>query len=105
MVAYLIERLKEASTWRSILGLLVMFGVALDPEKKDALISFGTSLFFLLGIFLKDNFGEKKEEPIVPTKEEIEVVQAEVEEKIEARKRVKKRETNKKNSAEFLGDD
>jgi hypothetical protein len=104
MVDYIIDRLKEASTWRSILGLLVMFGVALDPEKKEALISFGTSLFFLMGIFLKDNLGEKKEEP-VPTKEEIEIVQAEVADKIENRKRTKKSETAKKNPAEFLGDD
>jgi hypothetical protein len=102
MIDYMIERLKEASTWRSLLGLLVMFGVVLDPEKKEALVTFGTSLFLLMGVFLKDNLGKNKE--AAPTKEEVEVVQAEVEEVVKERKRTKKAETTKKNKEEFLGD-
>lgn len=101
---YIIDRLKEASTWRSILGLLVMFGIALDPDKKEALIQFGTSLFLLLGIILKDNLGQRKKEEPVPTKEEVQVVQAEVVERTDERKRTKKREIIKKNPNEFLGD-
>jgi len=104
MFDYIIDRLKEASTWRSIVGLIAVFGIALDPEKKEAIVTFGTSLFLLMGIFMKDKYGIKPTESIEPTKEEVEVVQAEVEEKIDTRKRVKKRETNKKNPGEFLGD-
>ena len=99
---YIIERLKEASTWRSIVGLIALFGIALDPEKKDAIVTFGTSLFLLMGVFMKDKYNHDK--PVEPTPEEVEVVQAEVEEKIDTRKRVKKRETTKKNPSEFLGD-
>jgi uncharacterized membrane protein len=54
MKAYLIERLKEASTWRGLTALLTAVGVTLSPEQTNAIVGAGLALIGLLGVFTKD---------------------------------------------------
>ena len=51
---YFIERLDEASTWRGIIMLATAFGVQLEPEQTEAIVSFGLAVVGLLGVFSKD---------------------------------------------------
>jgi uncharacterized membrane protein len=54
MKSYLIERLKEASTWRGLTALLTAVGVALSPEQVNAIVGAGLALMGVLGVFTKD---------------------------------------------------
>lgn len=54
MKTYLLERLKEPSTWRGLTALLTAVGVALSPEQINAIISAGLALIGVLGVFTKD---------------------------------------------------
>jgi hypothetical protein len=54
MKAYLLERLKEPSTWRGLTALLTAVGVALSPEQVNAIVSAGLALIGVLGVFTKD---------------------------------------------------
>lgn len=54
MKSYLLERLKEASTWRGLTALLTAIGVALSPEQVNAIVSAGLALMGVLGVFTKD---------------------------------------------------
>ena len=51
---YLIERLKEASTWRGIIAVVTAGGLTLNPEQQTAIITAGLALMGLTGIFTKD---------------------------------------------------
>jgi len=51
---YIVERLKEPSTWRGIVAFLTGIGVAISPEQKEAIITGGLALMGLLGVFTKD---------------------------------------------------
>lgn len=97
MLEYMLERLEEPSTWRGIVMLMTAFGLTISPEKSEAIISTGMAFAGLIAVFTKDH------KPSIPTQEEVEIVQAEVEEKID-RKRTKKSSVTKKNPKEFLGD-
>lgn len=52
---YLIDRLKEPSTWRGILAMLTAVGVKLHPELQEAIISAGLALIGLVNIFRKES--------------------------------------------------
>lgn len=54
MKTYLLERLKEPSTWRGLTALLTAIGVALSPEQVNAIVSAGLALMGVLGVFTKD---------------------------------------------------
>ena len=54
MKSYLLERLKEPSTWRGLTALLTAVGVALSPEQVNAIVSAGLALMGVLGVFTKD---------------------------------------------------
>lgn len=54
MKIYLLERLKEPSTWRGLTALLTAVGVALSPEQVNAIVSAGLALMGVLGVFTKD---------------------------------------------------
>lgn len=54
MKTYLLERLKEPSTWRGLTALLTAVGVALSPEQINAIISAGLALMGVFGVFTKD---------------------------------------------------
>ena len=51
---YLINRLKEASTWRGIALLLTALGVQVAPELQEAVITVGVSTAGLIGVVFPD---------------------------------------------------
>ncbi len=51
---YLIERLKEASTWRGIIAIVTSFGVALSPDQIEAIVAAGLATMGVVGAFFPD---------------------------------------------------
>ena len=51
---YIINRLKEASTWRGIALTLTAFGVHMAPELQEAIISYGVATAGLIGVIFPD---------------------------------------------------
>lgn len=51
---YLIERLKEPSTWRGIVLLATAFGVPIAPAEGEAVIAVGLAVSGLIGVLAKD---------------------------------------------------
>lgn len=47
--------LGEAATWRSIVVIITLLGVQLDPEQTEAIVKAGAALFAALGLFFKRN--------------------------------------------------
>ncbi len=61
MKQYILDRLKEPSTWQGLVSvftafatLLAAFGFELSPNQIAAVIAFGASVRGLIGIFTKD---------------------------------------------------
>lgn len=54
MKKFFLNRLKEPSTWRGIVACLTAFGLALEPNQKEAIITAGLAVIGLLGTFLPD---------------------------------------------------
>ena len=52
---YVVNRAKEASTWRGIVMLLTAVGLKITPEMADAIISVGIAVAGLLGMLLPDS--------------------------------------------------
>ena len=51
---YVIDRLKEASTWRGIIAFATALGVGLTPDQQTAIIAAGLGLMGVLGAFFPD---------------------------------------------------
>jgi hypothetical protein len=49
----ILTRLGQASTWRGIIALATICGVAINPEMKDAIIQAGVSVIALILMFKK----------------------------------------------------
>jgi hypothetical protein len=47
---YILERLKEPSTWRGLLALATALGVKLHPEMQEAILSTGLALIGLINM-------------------------------------------------------
>ena len=59
-----LDRLKETSTWRSIIVLFTVVGATLTDTQSEHLIMIGASLFAAIGTFFPDkvvNDGEVKD--------------------------------------------
>ena len=54
MRAYLVERLREPSTWRGLTLLLTALGVPLAPGVSDAIIAAGLGIAGLIGALAPD---------------------------------------------------
>ena len=54
LIGFLLNRLKEPSTWRGVILVLTVSGVALDPDQKEAIITAGVSIVALIGVFSPD---------------------------------------------------
>ena len=54
LIEFVLNRLKEPSTWRGIILVLTVSGVALDPDQKEAIITAGVSIVALVGVFSPD---------------------------------------------------
>ena len=52
---YVVDRAKEASTWRGVIMLLTAVGLNISPEMADAIISVGIAVAGLLGMLLPDS--------------------------------------------------
>jgi hypothetical protein len=54
MKNYLLNRMREASTWRGMVAMITALGVALSPDQQTAVISLGMAIVGALGVFLPD---------------------------------------------------
>jgi hypothetical protein len=63
---WLLNRLREASTWRGMVWLLTALGVTLKPEQIDAITVAGVTLAGLLGVFLSDTTRVEPNDKSVP---------------------------------------
>lgn len=54
MKDFILQRGKEASTWRGIVALLTAAGVALSPEQTDAIVALGLAVIGAIGVFTAD---------------------------------------------------
>lgn len=54
MAKYLLNRLKEPSTWRGLALIGTVAGINLNPEQINTIVSFGLSLSGLIGVFIPD---------------------------------------------------
>lgn len=51
---WLLNRLREPSTWRGLVWLATVAGLSLRPDQAEAIITAGMALAGLLGVFLAD---------------------------------------------------
>lgn len=54
MKEFILNRGKEASTWRGIIALLTAAGVALSPAQADAVVALGLAVIGAIGVFTSD---------------------------------------------------
>ena len=52
---YVVNRAKEASTWRGVIMLLTAVGLNISPEMADAIIGVGIAVAGLVGMLLPDS--------------------------------------------------
>lgn len=55
---YILERLKEPSSWRGLVLIATAFGVTLNPDLVSAIIAVGTGLAGVIGFVCKDKVAE-----------------------------------------------
>jgi hypothetical protein len=54
MKPWVLNQLKQPSTWRGLVWILTVFGVLLTPEQTEAIVLAGMAVAGLLGVFLND---------------------------------------------------
>ena len=54
MLQFILERGKEASTWRGLVAIVTAAGISLSPELAEAIVAFGLAVIGILGVFTKD---------------------------------------------------
>lgn len=54
MKKYIIERLKEASTWRGIIAIATAAGMTISPEQSAAIVAAGLAIIGAVGAFVPD---------------------------------------------------
>ena len=58
MLDFILERGKEASTWRGLVALATAVGISVSPELSEALVALGLAIIGVLGVFTKDKPNE-----------------------------------------------
>ena len=53
-MSWFLNRLREASTWRGLVWLLTVSGVALRPDQIEAIVMAGMAIAGLIGVFVRD---------------------------------------------------
>lgn len=53
-IQYILERLKEPSTWRGIIQLLTAAGLVIEPELALQIITAGVTIVGIIGVVTKD---------------------------------------------------
>lgn len=51
---YILQQLRQESTWRGIIALAMALGVALDPAQQEAIIAAGLTIIGLINVFKRD---------------------------------------------------
>jgi hypothetical protein len=51
---WILDRLREASTWRGLIGIATTFGVIISPELADKIIAVGIALVGVVEIIRKE---------------------------------------------------
>lgn len=51
---WILQRLREPSTWRGLVWLATVAGLALSPQQAEAIVTAGMALAGLLGVFLPE---------------------------------------------------
>jgi ribosomal protein L12E/L44/L45/RPP1/RPP2 len=54
MLAFILERGKEASTWRGIVAIVTAAGIAIDPAQAEAIVALGLAVIGAIGVFFAD---------------------------------------------------
>ena len=55
---YILDRLKEPSSWRGLVMIATAFGVSVNPELLPSIIAAGTGLAGIIGFVFKDKVFE-----------------------------------------------
>lgn len=58
LLAFLIDRLDERSTWVGFVGILSAIGIALTPEQVELIVAAGLAVWGLVEAFLPDPSGK-----------------------------------------------
>ena len=51
---YILDRLKEPSSWRGLVMIATAFGVTVNPDLLTAIVATGTGLAGIIGFAFKD---------------------------------------------------
>ena len=51
---YLLDRLKEPSTWRGIVMLITGFGIGISPDLAEHIVAVGVSVAGVIGVITSD---------------------------------------------------
>lgn len=54
MLTFIVDRLKERSTWLGIIGIVTAAGLMLSPEQQEAISAAGVAIAGLLAAFTAD---------------------------------------------------
>ncbi len=54
LIPYIIERLKESSTWRGIVLVATAAGAALTPDQQAAIVSAGMGIAGMIAVMFPD---------------------------------------------------
>jgi hypothetical protein len=54
VMTFILDRLREPSTWRGLALLAAACGVTITPERMDAIVSAGLAISGLIGVFVPD---------------------------------------------------
>jgi hypothetical protein len=54
MKDFLIQRGKEASTWRGLVAIITAAGITLDPTQMEAIVAAGLAAIGVIGAFFPD---------------------------------------------------
>lgn len=52
-MSYILDRLKENSTWRGVILLATALGLKLDPSQGEAIVAAGLAVVGLINVFRK----------------------------------------------------
>lgn len=63
---WLLNRLREPSTWRGLVWLATVAGLSLRPDQTEAIVTVGMALAGLLGVFLRDEPKSVRSDPLPP---------------------------------------
>lgn len=75
---YIVNRLKEVSTWQGIITMLTGLGVIVSPELRLAIVSTGVAVFGLVSIILRERntppvYEIRTDGPAVPPSIKVEI--------------------------------